>query len=96
MEYAEEFKKLANILNKSKKVNSLDKDDHIECEVLAHSLLDIRDSCKEIVNRLLPRLFSSEISEGEIEDVLLGVGEELRHIIYHIRATNYYDYLKEE
>ena len=95
MEYANELKKVINILSKSKKVNSFDKNGDKECSILAHSLLDIRESSKEIIEELLPKLLTNDITEDDIEDILLDIGEELRHILYHIKAPSFFKYLEE-
>lgn len=36
---------------------------------------------------------SKKMSGDEIDELLLDVGEEFRHIIYHIKDPKFYDYL---
>lgn len=93
MEYAEKLNLITEVLSKSQKINSFNDGDEKECDILAHSLLDIEESSQEIVNNLLPKLLSEGISEEEIEDVFLDIGEELRHITYHIESPKFYRYL---
>ncbi len=88
---------LKKVLSKSPSVQqqSSDKDD-IASE-LVHHLSDIEASCLNLVNEILPRLTKKDaiMSEEEIEDTLLDIGEELRHILYHIENNKYYSYLKD-
>ncbi|MEW6743529.1 MAG: hypothetical protein AB1486_12300 [Planctomycetota bacterium] len=43
---------------------------------------------------MLPRLVQGSPSEQDIEGVLLDIGEELRHALYHIKASRFYSYLQ--
>jgi len=95
MEYSEKLKMLAQNLRKSEKVNSFDSLEERESETLAHSILDIEESCKTLLNNLFPKLEPTTLSQDEINELLFDIGEELRHILYHINDTKFYDYLKE-
>lgn len=95
MEYAKKMQLLSEILRKSKKVNSFDKEDEREADTLAHSLLDMEQSFKTVANELLPKLSSNNLSEDEINDVLFDIGEHLRHILYHIKDPQFYKYMSE-
>lgn len=95
MKFSEKLKILAQNLRKSEKVNSLDSKEEKESESLAYSILDIEESCKTLLNNLFPKLELTSISEDEINELLFDIGEELRHILYHINDPKFYDYLKE-
>jgi hypothetical protein len=41
----------------------------------------------------LPRLTNSQLTAPEIHDLLLEIGEEFRHILYHIKGPKFYRYL---
>ena len=84
---------VTNILKKSQKVNSFDLNGELESETLAHSLLDINESCNTLVNDLFPKFELTSLTEEEINELLFDIGEELRHILYHIRDPKYYQYL---
>jgi hypothetical protein len=84
---------LAKILAKSLKVNKYDDKEYKESWTLAHSFNDIEESIKKILNELLPKLRSIEIQETQINDLLLDIGEEFRHIIYHIKDPKFFKYL---
>lgn len=86
----EKYKHLVEILEKSKKIKSLNKGEHIESDALAHSILDIIESSSLISRELLPKLMSQDVSEEEIEDILQDIREELRHISYHINDPKYF------
>lgn len=93
MNFGEKYKNIKEILNQSDKVKSYDSKEETESDILAHSLLDIEESCNKITNVLLPKLHDSNINQNDIDDILLDLGEELKHIIYHAKTPKYYAYL---
>lgn len=44
----------------------------------------------------LPKLFSERLNEEQIDDLLHKIGEEIRHILYHIKDPKFYEYLRED
>ncbi len=62
---------------------------------IAHALSDLEDSFCVVVKELLPKLLDETKSAEELDELLLDVGEELRHILYHIKDTRYFGYLSE-
>lgn len=58
----------------------------------ADSLVDIRRSA-ELMTQLLPKLFSQGPESAAFDDTLDDIGEELRHIHYHIVNTKLFDYV---
>ncbi|QMU65787.1 MAG: hypothetical protein GKR88_16915 [Flavobacteriaceae bacterium] len=94
-DYTEKLNKLSKNLSKSEKVNSLDNKNDRESSTLAHAFLDITESTSLITKELIPKLMSNKISESQIDDILLDIGEEFRHILYHIKDPKYYSYLFE-
>lgn len=95
MKYSDKLNVIADKLKKSKKVNSLDRPNESESETLAHAFLDIDESCRILTNELFPKLEFASLSEEEINELLLDIGEELRHILYHIKDPKFYGYLGE-
>ena len=91
----EKYKHLVEILEKSKKIKSLNEGSHVESEALAHSILDIIESSSLISNELFPKLMSQDISEEEIEDILQDISDEFRHILYHINDPKYFKHLSD-
>jgi len=94
MEYGDRFKIIAENLRKSRKVNSYDDDQERESDTLAHSILDMEGSFKEVLNEI-PKLSSKSVTEEDIDEALLNIGEQLRHILYHIRDAKFYKYIYE-
>ena len=92
MEYTQKLDLIVQNLKKSQKVNSYDKGNEIEAGNIAHALLDMDTAFKEIIN-LLPKLYNCDLSEENVEEILLDIGEEVRHILYHIKDMKFYDYL---
>ena len=95
MDKVEKFLRITENLKKSRKINSFNHGEFIEAGTIAHGLLDMEDSFVIIMTKFLPILSSDNIPEDKIDDTLFDIGEELRHILYHINDMNYYNYLKE-
>ena len=93
MNYIVKLETLIKNLEKSQRVNSCDSNDEKESVRLAHAIIDMSESFKVILETLEPKLSSSNVTEEEIEDTLFDIGEELRHIIYHIKDPKFYEYL---
>lgn len=60
---------------------------------IAAGLIDIRQSTDRIFGELLPRLEVLQPTEQDFADVLHAIGEEYRHIYYHLRNTRFFDYV---
>lgn len=90
-----EIKKLAEKLQKYECVYKFDSDDDPEAWRLAHSLSDLEQSFREILNDSLPALQDAD-SEKALYNALLDIGEELRHILYHIKDPRFFSYLFED
>lgn len=67
-----------------------------QAATLVHSLTDLEQSFQRILDDILPRLRDDTLSAEGLEDVLREIGEELRHVLYHIRDPKYFDYLIED
>lgn len=86
-------RELADRLANIPSVSRFDVTEEPQGSTIAHALSGIADSSSVILNDLLPKLFDETKSTDELDDVLLDIGEELRHILYHIKDTKYYGYL---
>jgi hypothetical protein len=60
---------------------------------LAHALSHWEDSFATVLNNLLPTVADETVSAEDLADALHGVGDELRHILYHINDAKYFGYL---
>lgn len=96
MEYQEKLSLIAAKLDKLKIIKSFDSIDEPESHVLAYSFLEIEESCKRLCRDFFPKLCSDTLSEEDINNLLFDIGEEFRHIMYHIGDTKFYKYLNEE
>lgn len=85
-------KKLAKQLEKLKKIQVLGSEGEPGYWKLAFTLTEIEGSVANFLNELLPKLLKEQ-SEEELDNTLLEIGEEFRHIIYHLKDSDYYNYL---
>jgi hypothetical protein len=93
---AEAIVELERALAKCPKVRRYDLPDHNEASTLAHAFSDLEKSFSHVLDEQLPRLTRRPLSNHEINDVLLDIGEELRHILYHVKDARFYSYLVDE
>jgi hypothetical protein len=74
-------------------VRRLDQPGEPQSATIAHSLSDMERSFRRTLDTLLPRLLDRSLTTEGLSDALLDIGEELRHILYHIHDPKYFDYL---
>lgn len=87
--------RLTERLARVKSVSQFDQPGEPQAATLAHSLTDLEKSFREILETQLPRLLDESLAPDQLNDVLLDIGEELRHVLYHIRDPKFFDYLIE-
>ena len=92
----EATKRLMIRLQRLKVVARFDRPGEPAAASLVHSLTDLEKSFREVLNSLLPRILDDSLDAAETNDALLDLGEELRHIQYHIRDPKYFAYLADE
>ncbi len=95
-EFAVQLKTLADRLNRCEQVTQYDTAEEKQAWVLAHSLLDLAESFRSFLDEQLPRLRDERVSCDELHDTLLEIGEEFRHILYHVRDPAFYAYLRDD
>ena len=86
-------KRLAERLSQCPEVTKYDQGEEKEAGVLAHSFGDLEESFRVFLNEQLPRLVDEQTTAAELCEVLLEIGEEFRHILYHIQDPKFYQYL---
>jgi hypothetical protein len=86
-------KALADRLSKCPEVAKHDEGAEKEAGTLAHAFGDLEESFRAFLDEELPRLMNDQASPGELFDTLLDIGEEFRHILYHIYDPKFYGYL---
>jgi hypothetical protein len=60
---------------------------------IAVGLKDIHRSSEQIFRNLVPSLLATSPTNPEAEQILHAIGEEYRHILYHITTTRFFNYL---
>ena len=60
---------------------------------IAVGLKDIHQASERIFRELLPALLAASPESPEAEHLLHAIGEEYRHILYHITTTRFFGYL---
>jgi hypothetical protein len=88
-----DLKALAERLTTCKDVTQFDTGEEREAWTLAHAFGDLEESFRRFLEEQLPRLTSGQITGLEIHNLLLEIGEEFRHILYHIKDPKFYRYL---
>jgi hypothetical protein len=64
-------------------------------ETLAYAIAEIEESLRSILERHLPRLADPDADCSKLNGTLLDIGEELRHVMYHVKDAKFYAYLME-
>lgn len=60
---------------------------------LAHTLSDVSESGERVTHELLPALRTAPPGDPEIVIVLHAIGEEYRHMLYHLLNTRYFSHI---
>ncbi len=84
---------ISNNLSKTEKVNRYDTKEEKEAATLTHCFMDLKESF-DAFQEIYQKLIQSNISKEDVEEILFDIGEEFRHILYHIKDPKYYDYLE--
>lgn len=95
-EFAVELKALAERLNRCEQVTRYDTATEKQAWTLAHNFLDLAESFRAFLDEQLPRLRDESLSCAELDDVLTDIGEEFRHILWHILNAEFYAYLRDD
>lgn len=88
--------RVATRLSGLKRLEQLGESGRERAWAIAHHLSDIEESCSVFLNKLLPSIVLEDLPDTALADVMNDVGEEFRHILYHIREMSFYDYLFEK
>lgn len=90
----EKWKPLAERLSRLNEVARYDDGEESEAWTLAHAFADLEESLRRFTDELLPRLVREGLGDDEALEVLYEIGEEFRHVAYHLRDTRFYSYLE--
>ncbi len=95
LENEDEVNKLVALLEKCPEVKKLSSEDSNESGTLAHAFSDLEESFRIFSQEQLPRLVRENLKPKDVFDLLLDIGEELRHVLYHINDSQFYSYLSD-
>lgn len=65
-----------------------------EGQSLAYSLSDLEGSMRVFLDEQLPKLADPAVQGEELEDLILDVREEFRHILYHLHTPAFFRVLE--
>lgn len=60
---------------------------------VAYSLMEMDGSMSRI-QEVVMRIRSEEVDAEQLHGLLIDIGEELRHVLYHVKDSGFYDYLE--
>lgn len=93
MEFIEKLNVVKRNIEKFERVTKHSTNEENQVDTLANALLDIDESI-QILKEQISKLYLNDLAKNDVEDLILDIGEELRHILYHINDTRVYDYLR--
>ncbi len=88
---AEQLKRMSQVAKAAKRRGGSSVDG--EAWQIATGLADIEESTNRVFGDLVPRLMKIEPGSTAADDLLHDLGEEYRHILYHILDTKIFDYI---
>lgn len=89
-----DVKQLAEQLSSLDIISKMDLDGDSEAWKMAIAFADISDSFARFNDELLPELVSSR-RDQDIKNVLVEIGDEFRHVIYHVFELGFYAPLRD-
>ncbi|MFI5247680.1 MAG: hypothetical protein ACHQWV_03910 [Nitrospirales bacterium] len=93
----EDVKQLAEKLSQCPKVAHSGENLKAEAWGLADSIAQVEGSMREFLEDHLPKLKQENLSPSDTFDLLLDIGGEFRHILYHVlEQQSFYRYLVPE
>jgi hypothetical protein len=88
---------LAERLSRCSEVTRYGAGKHKEAWALADSFADLESSFRVLLDEEFPKLARANLPPSDMNDLLLEIGEEFRHIPYHIvEQQKFYKYLVPE
>lgn len=89
----ERINALAEKLRKYHAISRFDDRENIEAGSIAHAFSDLEESFLKLLEEHFPRLADTALTEAEMRGLLQEIGEEFRHILYHISDLKSFSYL---
>jgi hypothetical protein len=72
-----------------------DRPGEAQAATVTHAFLDLEESFRRFVDEHLVALTASDHSDHQICERLQDIGEEFRHILYHIRDMEFYRHVSD-
>ena len=66
-----------------------------EAWAIATGLKDVSECCSRIFGQIVPKLLMTDPRSPEAEALLYSLGEEYRHMHYHITESRFFAYIKD-
>ena len=95
MEFINKLQAITKNLEKSEKVTKYSTPVENQADTLANAFIDIEESMVTIIREQIPKLYLHNLNSSEVDELLSAIGEEFRHILYHINDTKLYNHLME-
>ena len=92
---AETVKLLAHRLSQCSEVTRFDLGQNREAWTIAHAFADLEESFTRFLDEQLPQLVEQPLNEKDMNELLMEIGEEFRHVLYHINDPAFYRYLSD-
>lgn len=83
-------------LSKIPEIAQFDKPAEPQGHTLTHALAGWEDSFSRFLTELLPKLLNEKATNHELIDTVHDIGDELRHVLYHVHDVKYFRYLLEK
>ncbi len=93
-DYGKKYVQLGERLSKLSQVTRYDEGEDKEAWTLAHAFLDLEESFNRFINEQLAKLKNENLTNEQVYDILLDIGNNFMHILYHIHDPKFYDHLK--
>ena len=61
-----------------------------EAGALVHAFSDLEESCRIFLKEQIPKLVDPSTQGEQLEDLLMEIREEFRHILYHIHDPQFF------
>lgn len=94
-DFGRRLKLIADRLSSLEQVSRFDTPNEPQGYTLAHDFLDLAESFAATLI-LFNKLERGALGEEALKDLLHDIGEQLRHIRFHLDNSRYYDYLRSE
>jgi hypothetical protein len=88
--YGQRYVDLMKVLSRCSTLERYDQPGEPQAATVAHAFLDLEESFRRFVEMHLVALTQNDLSEEEVCEKLQDIGEEFRHILYHIRDMQFY------